>query len=166
MSERLVEETHRAGRIEKRADQVLAVIWIALGVLVTVHSQSLPYMSRFGPGPGFLILWLGIGFLALGLVLLLQITFRSARKGTFALPDAESAWRMILIMAGFFAFVFFADAVGFLLCLGVLSFFLLLAVERKGLIPSLVMALLITAGFWAVFEKGLQMRLPLGILDF
>jgi hypothetical protein len=166
LSEIQVKETHRAGRIERRADQVLAAIWIVVGIVVLVQAQSLPYMSRFGPGSGFLIVWLGIGFIAFGLLLLAQVTLRAPRKRAFTLPDAESAWRMILIMAGFFVFVYFADRLGFLFCIGLLSFFLLLVVERKGPIPSLVMAVLITAGFWAVFELGLQMRLPLGILDF
>ena len=116
--------------------------------------------------PLILMVWLAVGFIALGLLLLLQVTFRTVRKGSFALPDADSAWRMIFIMVGFFAFVFFANSVGFVLCVAVLSFLLLLMVERKGWKLSLLISALITAGFWTIFEYSLQMRLPKGLLDF
>jgi len=166
VSEGKAEGTHQAGRVERRADQILALVWIGLGALVAVQANNLPYMSRFGPGPGFLMVWLAVGFIALGLLLLLQVTFRTVRKGSFALPDADSAWRMIFIMVGFFAFVFFANSVGFVLCVAVLSFLLLLMVERKGWKLSLLISALITAGFWTIFEYSLQMRLPKGLLDF
>lgn len=166
VSEGKAQETHGAGRVERRADQVLAIIWIGLGVLVGVQGQSLPYMSRFGPGPGFLLVWLAGFCIVLGLLLLLQLTFRPARMGSFALPDALSAWRMAFVMFGFFAFVFFANSVGFLICVAVLSFLLLLVVEGKGWKLSLLVSALMTAGFWIVFEFSLQLRLPKGLLDF
>lgn len=166
MSEGKAEATHQAGRVERRADQVLALIWIGLGILVGFQGQNLPYMSRFGPGPGFLLVWLAGGFVVLGLLLLLQVTFRPTRMGRFALPDAGSAWRMAFIMVGFFAFVFFANSVGFLICIAVLSFLLLLVVEAKGWKLSLLISALMTAGFWIVFEFSLQLRLPKGLLDF
>jgi hypothetical protein len=166
MSDGQVQDAHRAARIARRANIVSALIWLGIGAFLALQAQTLPYMSRFGPGPGFLLVWLSVGFGILGLLLLLKAVFRPAAGGDLTLPDGRSAIQMFLIMAGFFAFVFFTDSLGFLPGVGLLTFFLLWVVERKGWLFSLVVALLVGLAFWAVFDKALQMWLPKGILEY
>jgi putative tricarboxylic transport membrane protein len=155
----------QAGARKKRVDQVLALLWLVAGVVVILQSKDLKYMAEYGPGPGFLPYWLGVGFILLGLVLLAQVTLGRREGEDLLLPGKHAAWQMLLVMLGFFGFVFLADKVGFLFCIGLLFLYLLIFVERRGWKFSLAIALSTTLVFWAIFELGLQLRLPLGLFD-
>jgi hypothetical protein len=159
-------EVNQADTIAQRADQVFAVLWVVLGLVVLIDSRGLEYMARYGPGPGFLIIWLGVGFIIMGLALLMQVTLRRAEREAFSIPSKVAAGQMCLVMIGFFAFCFLGDKIGFLLGIGLLFLFLLVVVERKGWMFSLAMSISITMVFWAIFELGLELRLPIGLFEF
>jgi putative tricarboxylic transport membrane protein len=149
-----------------RIDQVAALLWLVVGIVVLIGSKDLKYRAEYGPGPGFFPFWLGVGLIVLGLMLLAQISFsRKEEKENFSPPSKYAAWQMFLVMFGFFGFVFLAEKVGFLLCIGLLFLFLLVVVERRGWKFSLAIALINTFLFWVVFEVGLSLRLPPGLLD-
>ena len=150
---------------KQRIDQIIALLWLVVGVVVILQMRDLKYMAEYGPGPGFLPLWLGLGFICLGLLLLAQVTFGRREKEDLSLPSKHAAWQMFLVMSGFFGFVFLADKVGFLFCISLLFLFLLIFVEKRGWKFSLVIALSTSLIFWAIFELGLQLRLPLGIFE-
>ena len=159
------DKADQGGVHKKKIDQVLALLWLFVGIVVILQSRDLNYMAEYGPGPGFLPLWLGLGFICLGLLLLLQVTFGRREMEGFSLPSKHAAWQMVFVILGFFSFVFLADKVGFLFSIALLFIFLLIFVERRGWKYSLAIALSTTLIFWAIFELGLQLRLPLGIFE-
>ncbi len=165
MSEDSLEKVGQWRTRKQRADQVLALLWIVVGIVILIQSRNLEYMAEYGPGPGLVPFWLGVGFILLGLMLLAQVTFSRKEKDVLSLPSKHAAWQMFLVMFGYFGFVFFAEKVGFLLCIGLLFFFLLVVVERRGWKFSLAISIINTLAFWAIFELGLQLRLPPGLLD-
>jgi putative tricarboxylic transport membrane protein len=158
-------EGHQGVPLEQRINQVLAILWVVVGAVVVTQARDLEYVAEYGPGPGFLPYWLGVGFILLGLALLAQVTFRRQEKETLSLPSKHAAWQMFLVMLGFFGFVLLGEKVGFLIGIGLLFLFLLSAVERKGWKVSLAISLINTLVFWAIFELGLSLRLPPGLLD-
>ncbi len=158
-------EGHQRSTIGQRVNQVSALLWVVVGIVVIIQSRGLKYMAEYGPGPGFLPRWLGVGVIILGLVLLAQVTFGRKERETLSLPSKYAAWQMFLVMFGFFAFVFLGEKVGFLLCIGLLFLFLLVVVERKGWKFSLTIAVINSLFFWGIFELGLHLRLPAGLLD-
>jgi putative tricarboxylic transport membrane protein len=149
----------------QRIDQVFALLWIVVGLVVFIQSRDLQYLAEYGPGPGFLPFWSGVILIILGFMLLARVTFSRKEKEAFTPPSKHAAWQMFLVMAGFFVFVFFAETIGFLLGIGLLFLFLLVVVERKGWRISLAIAIINTMVFWVIFELGLQLRLPAGLLD-
>ncbi len=159
------EKVHYQGTLKQRVNQILALLWIGVGVVIIIQSQDLKYFAEYGPGPGFLPFWLGVAFILLGLVMLAQFSFSHKEGEPLEPPSKHAAWQMFLVMFGFFMFVFLADKVGFLLSIGLLFIFLLVFVERKGWKFSLAMAIINTLIFWAIFELGLQQRLPTGFWD-
>lgn len=164
MSEASSKEGHQPGTRKQRIDQVVALLWMVGGVVVIIQNRGLKYAAEYGPGPGFLPFWLGVGFILLGLVLLAQVTFSRKEEG-LSLPNKHGAWQIFLVMLGFFGFVFLGDKIGFLFCIGLLFLFLLIFVERQGWKFSLAISIISTLAFWAVFEIGLQLRLPPGLLE-
>lgn len=165
MSEDNSKKVYQRGTVKQRANQVLAFLWVVVGVVVIIQSRDLKYLAEYGPGPGFLPFWLGVGFIVLGIVLLAQVTFSSREKEDLSLPSKYAAWQMFLVMGGYFGFVFFADKVGFLLCIGLMYLFLLVVVERKGWWFSLALSVGSALFFWVIFELLLALRLPIGFLD-
>ncbi len=158
-------KVHQRGTVAQRVDQVSALVWVVVGIVVIIQSKGLKYMEEYGPGPGFLPFWLGMGLILLGLALLVQVTFSRKEKEDISLPSKYAAWQMFLVMLGYFGFSFLGEKLGFLLCIGLLFLFLLVVVERRGWKFSLAISIISTFAFWAVFELGLQMRLPMGFLE-
>jgi putative tricarboxylic transport membrane protein len=158
-------EGNQGVTLEQRINQVLATLWVVVGVVVVIQARDLEYVAEYGPGPGFLPYWLGVGFILLGLTLLAQVTFSRQEKEGLSLPSKHAAWQMFLVMLGFFGFVLLGEKVGFLLCIGLLFLLLLVVVERKGWKVSLAISIINTLAFWAIFELGLTLRLPAGLLD-
>jgi putative tricarboxylic transport membrane protein len=155
----------RSGPRTYRADQLSALLWMAGGILVLLQSRELDYMAEYGPGPGFLPFWLGVGVIALGFMLLAKATFRSEKSETTELPTRHATYQLILVCAGIFSLALLADTVGFIICIGLLFFCLLFFVERRGWKFSLVMAIASPLALWLVFELGLDLRLPQGLLE-
>jgi putative tricarboxylic transport membrane protein len=164
MSETSSESINQTDTAKRRLHQILALLWVALGVIVLVESWSLEYMSEYGPGPGLLPFWLGILIIALGCLLLMQLSYRPKELADLSLPSGHAARQMSLIMLCFFGFALLAETVGFLLCIGLLFFFLLVLVERRNWKFSLAVSILSTVGFWIVFVYWLEVQLPLGLL--
>jgi len=157
---------NQPGNRKQRIDQVSALLWLVVGIIVLIGSKDLKYRDDYGPGPGLLPFCLGVGLIVLGLMLLAQVTFsRKEEEENFSPPSKNAAWQMFLVMFGFFGFVFLAEKVGFILCIGLLFFFLLTVVEKKGWKFSMTISIINALVFWAIFEVGLSLRLPLGLLD-
>lgn len=160
-------EAQRAHSLPRayRTDQFSALLWLIVGVVVILQSRELDYMAEYGPGPGFLPFWLGVGVIALGIALFAKATFLSEKSETTELPTRHAAYQLILVCAGIFGLALLAGAVGFIICIGVLFFCLLFFVERRGWKFSLVMAIASPLALWLIFELGLDLRLPMGLLD-
>jgi putative tricarboxylic transport membrane protein len=158
-------KVHQRCTLALRVNQVLAFLWVIMGVVVFIQSRDLQYMAEYGPGPGFLPFWAGVVLIILGFTLLAQVTLSRKEREVLSPPSKHAAWQMFLVMVGFFVFVFLAEKVGFLFGIGLLFFFLLVVVERKGWRFSLAIAIINTLVFWAIFELGLQLRLPTGLFN-
>lgn len=165
MSAEKSKEGHQGVPLEQRVNQIFSILWVALGVIVVTQARDLEYAAEYGPGPGFLPYWMGVAFILLGFALLGQVTFRRQEKEALSLPSKHAAWQMFLLMLGFFGFALLGERVGFLLGIGLLFLFLLVVVERKGWKASLTISIINTLAFWAIFELGLTLRLPAGLLE-
>ena len=147
-----------------RADQLSALVWIAIGTVVLLQSRELDYLAEYGPGPGFLPFWLGAGVIALGIALLAKATLRSEKSETTKLPTRHAAIQLILVCTGIFGLALLANTIGLIVYIGVLFFCLLFFVERRGWKFALVMAIASPLALWLIFELGLDLRLPAGLL--
>ena len=52
-----------------KRDLLSGIVLASFGSFLIYEAQRLPYRSEFGPGPGFLPLWIGIGIVACSAVM-------------------------------------------------------------------------------------------------
>jgi len=142
-----------------------ALLWFIVGVVVIFQSWELDYMAEYGPGPGFLPFWLGVGFISLGIALFVKAFFSGNRDETIAIPNRRATFQLLLVLAAILGLALLAEKIGFIICIGLMFFFLLAFVERQGWRFSLVMGIGSALVFWIIFELGLELRLPSGLLE-
>lgn len=144
-----------------------SLVMVAVSAVILAASTRMTYSTDFGPGPGFFPFWASAFMLvSSGWQLLSQL--RQARLGIKAgrteWPDARGWSKVLSILAGLVGAALLFDHLGFHLTLALLMAYLLLLVERQGLVRSLAVLLVVLAGFWLLFDLLLQLNFPPGIL--
>ena len=139
-------------------------IALALFALFTILQASRwDYLGPDGPGAGFYPLWIGIAMLALSAVLIVQNLRAGPSRSILPGPGvrrALTAWAALALGVAALALV------GFVIGFALLAFFVVAAIHRRPLQEAVVVAILATGGFYAVFVLGLGVALPAGPLGF
>ena len=152
----------------RRADIAGGLIFVAVGMAIVWQSVPLGYWTRMGPGPGFVPLWSGVVIALGGLLLSLQ-SLRSKESGQSAengckMPGIPRSVVLVAVLTVCAAFAM--DILGFSL-----SMFLFLATliglsRRHRWSVTIGGAAVVTGAFFLVFEWGLQVPLPRGMIGF
>jgi putative tricarboxylic transport membrane protein len=147
----------------KAADLVGGLVVLLLGIAIVFFSSQLPYKSEYGPGPGFLPLWLGIVLIGCAVFVILNILKKRRAVETFIKPRTkQSAMMFILILISFVLLPLLGFAVG-------LAFFCGLAMRVMGKhswIGCGLTAVGIAIGIHFVFGQWLFIPLPTGIVGW
>ena len=151
----------------RRADQVTGVVVLLFSILLMVGSWQMPASATFGPGAGFLPFWLG-ALLALLSFLLVVNAFRqpavSGAKPIF--PSGRTLLRLGAVIAGLTVYILALETLGFLVCTGLLTAYLLGFVEREKWYMTVLVAVLNSAGLYFVFQVLLGVNLPANRFGF
>lgn len=150
-------------RVHSKNDFVAGLCVGGFGIFVLYEASDLPYLSEYGPGPGLLPLWLGIGFVALGAFLAVNALINSG--------SAERvAWREVARPAaawiGFVIAIGLLSRLGFTLSFVLLSLFLVLVMERRSILAAVNVAVSLALVFYLIFVFSLGVPLPLGPWGF
>ena len=155
------------------ADTVAALSVALLGATVIALARQLPYEAEYGPGAGFLPLWLGVALVILSVLLL-----REAR--TVRTPDGAAIAEDPADQAGFFHFVpgaltpwlvfFFSTVVvsllferlGFALAIGLYMFVTMRWVANLSWLATVLLTVLTPIGLYVLFVRLLMVPIPLG----
>jgi putative tricarboxylic transport membrane protein len=125
-----------------------------LGSYIIVQAAGWEYLGPDGPGPGFFPLWYGIAMLALSLVLVVW-SFKEEH-----VVDWSGAGRAFATWLAFAVAVAALKPLGFLVCLGALTFFIVAVMYRRPLKVAAAAALGLAAGFYVIFPLALNVKLP------
>jgi putative tricarboxylic transport membrane protein len=147
----------------KRADTIAGIVLIGLGIFVVLEALKLDYASEYGPGPGFLPLWLGIGFLALASPLVVTSVARPSEEKKNLWRGAQ---RAIISWAGLVVSVALLKSVGFVLSFTLLAVFLVWVVDRRSPFTGLTVAVSSAFTFYLIFSVALGLPLPRGPWGF
>ncbi len=146
-----------------RRDWIPAVFLLALSLFVISQAIRLPYSAEYGPGPGFLPLWLAGVVGGLSLLLLVRSTGAPRpRKPFIANPAGMKSAAMV---AGLYlAYILLLQTLGLLVALAIFLLILIKVVERRSLLASVITAVAGSVSCYLLFEVWLKVPLPIGIL--
>jgi putative tricarboxylic transport membrane protein len=145
----------------RRSDVLPALLMLVLSAAIAFDTRSLSFWDDTTPGPAFLPVWLAIAGVVLAVLRLLESRRSSARVEW---PERPALLRVAQILAGLVAVPILSFWFGLVPSLVLFVAFLLLAVLRQPLWPSLA-TLAITIGVvYGIFVGWLNVPLPKGIL--
>ena len=138
----------------------------SFGVYVAFEALRLPYVSEFGPGPGFFPLWIGIGLTLLSLLLIVANLFASAAPESSKSQSRTAIGRALVGWSGLMLAIGLLHWLGFGLSIALLAAFLVLALERRSPWVAISVAFGLALGFHAIFALALGLSLPTGPWGF
>ena len=133
----------------------------ALGAYVLVTAHRWDYMTEEGPGAGFFPMWYGGIMLVLSLVLVVQSVFRPSAASQIAWKDV---WRALTAWIAFVVCIALMPVVGFAISFALLVGFIVKVMCAEKLRTAIIVAVVGSAGFYALFELALDLSLPKGLL--
>ena len=145
----------------RKADMASAAILLALAVLAAAGTLDLPYWADVAPGPAFAARWVALIAGALAVILLWEAVTRTS-DSAIEWPERDGIRQVLATVTLLWAFCialpyagFAAAALGFMLAM-------LLGVQRRPLLPSLLTSVITGAGGYGIFVAWLQVKLPAG----
>ena len=145
----------------KRADLITGFVLLALSGYVIWESWMMPASATFGPGSGFLPLWLGILLALLSAMLIAGAWLRRPDPGAAApFPAGKALLRVTAVMVGLGIYISLMEVLGFVLNTFLFVAYLMLAVEREKMKLTMLVAVLTTAGLYLIFQVLLGITLP------
>jgi putative tricarboxylic transport membrane protein len=150
-------------KLANGVDRATAIAMIAIFALLLLLSRGLLYWDGFAPSSGFAPVWVGAIGVLLGLLLLLG-RVAPGTEGHLDLPDRSGLLRVGAVLAALWIFVALVPLLGMVVAGAVLMLFMLLAVLRRPVVPSLATVVLTTALIYGIFTLWLKVALPKGLL--
>lgn len=145
-------------KIGSQRDFVSGLLFVITGAGFAVGATHYHFGSSANPGPGFFPLWLGLGMVLLGAVVAVQALGKERHEGD---PIGAIAWRpLLVILASVIVFGLALPKLGLVVAVPLLVVGSSLAGAHFRLVPTLVLAAVLTLGCWLVFVKGLSLTLP------
>jgi hypothetical protein len=139
-------------------DRVAGLALVLFGLVAIEESRVFPFGTLRRPGPAFAPMLLAVLLIVLGAAVFAM--------GARARRLAEVGWAEWRHAVAIFAACAFAAAglerLGYRLTIAVVVAFLLLVVERKGVVLGLVLTLVMAWGSFFVFDTLLRVPLPRG----
>lgn len=148
------------GRSLWRCDRVVAILLLALAAGVAWECRHLPFGSISQPGPAAWPLALAALLALLSLAVFAGATASPASR---ELQWGERRHAFAVIMAAAFA-ALALETLGFPLTMLVLLLFLIGVIERRRLLPTILVSAGIAFGTYFIFAYALKVPLPRGLL--
>jgi hypothetical protein len=145
------------------ADLIGGIVVLLFGLAIVFFSLQLDYTVDFGPGPGFLPLWLGIGIAACSLGVLYNALKKRERTGLFFQPRTKIGLKMLAIIVGGFLVL---PVLGFSVGLAVLAAVAMRLLGKHGWLACGITVVATAIGIHYVFAEWLSIPLPTGIVDW
>jgi len=146
----------------RRGDFWSGLVLAALGAYIVVQARAWDYMTEEGPGPGFFPMWYGSVMVLLSVALVVASVRKGADSGRPLV--VRDLVRGLGCWAAFVACIALMPWAGFCVAFALLSWFIVVALCGQRHRLGIVIGVVGSAAFWALFEVGLSVSLPHGFL--
>jgi putative tricarboxylic transport membrane protein len=142
------------------ANLLAGIVVLLFGSVVTYSAGQLPYKAEYGPGPGFLPLWIGIVLIGCAFVTIIKAVRQLGReKGRFVQPKTRQvAFVFVTLIVTFLLVPVFGLSLGLALFTG----FTMRTAGRHGWVLCVLMAVVTAAAVRLIFGVMLDIPLPKG----
>jgi putative tricarboxylic transport membrane protein len=145
------------------ADFIGGVVVLILGLAAIYFSSQLEYYSEFGPGPGFLPLWIGISITGFAIYLISNILKKHEKTGAFLKPRTGEGFKLLIII---FATFLLLPLLGFSIGFGLFAGITMRVMGRHRWVICGLTAVGIAIGIRYAFGHWLSIPLPKGIVGW
>ena len=149
-----------------KSEAAASAILIALGLFVIQQSIGWEYMTRDGPGPGFFPIWIGIALVVLPVLYMASHVYDLKRGEPVHRTSWSGAGIILLSWAAFMLIVALIKPIGFIGALIVMVVIYVRLIYGRSLLAAATVAAGSALGFWVLFVKLLNLRLPVGPWGF
>ncbi len=150
-------------RLVRNGDFWSGLVLAALGTYIVTEARRWTYMGEDGPGAGFFPLWYGGVMIVLSLALVAGAVLRRRGAGTPAAIRWRDLGRALGCWAAFVACIAIMKVVGFAIAFALLAWFIIAVMARRPQWVALTVAIGGAVGFYALFERALDVALPKGM---
>jgi hypothetical protein len=145
------------------ADLIGGVFVLILGLAVIFFSSQLTYYSEFGPGPGFLPLWVGIIITACAVYVIIDLLKKHGGKEEFFKPRTRLGLQILVaIIITFLLLPVVGFAIGLALFIGVT---MRMMGKHRWVLCGLT-AIVTAIGIHFIFISWLTIPLPQGLIGW
>jgi putative tricarboxylic transport membrane protein len=147
----------------RHADLIGGVVVLILGLAVIYFSSELEYYSEFGPGPGFLPLWIGVVLIGCAIFGMINLLRKHDKMGTFFKPRTKLGLRVLIII--FIAFLLL-PLLGFSIGLALLVGITMRIMGKHRWVSCSLTAVVTAICIHLVFISWLTIPLPQGLIGW
>jgi putative tricarboxylic transport membrane protein len=145
------------------ADLIGGLVVLLLGLAVVFFSWQLPYKSEYGPGPGFLPLWIGFGIIGCAIVVIIKILRKQDKTGPFFKARTKMGVSILIQIAITFLLL---PLLGFSIALGLFVGVSMRTMGKHRWIPCGLTAFVTVICIHFIFGHWLSIPLPTGIVGW
>jgi hypothetical protein len=145
-------------RIKSQKDFWSGVMFVVIGISFAWGATHYTFGSSAKPGPGYFPFGLGILLALLGALVLFKALTIETEGGD---PVGDIAWRPLFLITGAVLLSALLPKLGMVATLPLVITVAALAGDEFRWRDVLLMSVLLTAGCWLVFVKGLSLTIPL-----
>lgn len=148
----------------KRYDQIIGLIWFALGSAIAIEAVHLGLGGLHLPGIGFMAFLIGVSLGLGGFVLTVLATLKGKEGDKIW---AGQNWKNVVIpLVALFIYTTLMEPLGFLLTTFLLVFVLFKITAPKKWFSPLLTSVVVVFSCYLIFFVWLKVQLPKGIFGF
>ncbi len=145
------------------ADLIGGVVVLVLGFAVVFFSWQLPYMSEYGPGPGFLPRWIGFGIVGCAIVVIINVLKKRGKTELFFKPRTKEGAKILVLMIIAFLLL---PILGFSIALGLFVGVTMRMMGKHRWISCGLTTVVTAIAIHYIFAHWLSIPLPTGMVGW
>ena len=147
-------------------DSLSSLVWFFVGLGFIAGGLKIGIGPLNAPGPGFFPTIIGGIFSILSMALFISsFSPKNQVKDKMRFWREEKSWRKVFLsLLSLVFYLIFLGYLGYLITTFLFLFFLMKFVGKRGWALSILTAILVSLGTYAIFKIGLRVSLPKGLI--